>query len=72
MTAAASVGSRPIDSSAPSQAITDAAGAGVAGTLSGSRVTVGQGTDTAVTTATSIREARRTPRVVGPHWQEGR
>ncbi|MFE5409099.1 glycosyltransferase [Microbacterium sp. NPDC056569] len=26
----------------------------------------------AVPTATSIREARRTPRVVGPHWQEGR
>ncbi|MFF2488828.1 glycosyltransferase [Microbacterium sp. NPDC058062] len=26
----------------------------------------------AVPTAASIREARRTPRVVGPHWQEGR
>lgn len=26
----------------------------------------------ALPTATSIREARRTPRVVGPHWQEGR
>ena len=26
----------------------------------------------AVPTATSVREARRTPRVVGPHWQEGR
>jgi GT2 family glycosyltransferase len=26
----------------------------------------------AVPTASSVREARRTPRVVGPHWQEGR
>ena len=26
----------------------------------------------AVPTAASRREARRTPRVVGPHWQEGR
>ncbi|WP_106816003.1 glycosyltransferase [Microbacterium timonense] len=26
----------------------------------------------AVPTGASIREARRTPRVVGPHWQEGR
>ncbi|WP_163633846.1 glycosyltransferase [Microbacterium sp. B35-04] len=26
----------------------------------------------ALPTATSVREARRTPRVVGPHWQEGR
>ena len=26
----------------------------------------------AIPTAASRREARRSPRVVGPHWQEGR